>query len=225
MTKNKQPKNANSVFVHALEFNNVNKIVDLHIEVFPDYFLTHLGRGILLLFYSHFVNNRNNIAVLAEVSGSPVGFVSGVLKPSEFYREFYKRHFFTIAVTVFVRMFLSNVVRAGVCERVGQIIPAFISRFGVSNRESSDARESDISFGINARLLSIGLVGDFRGTGIAEKMVSCFCNLAASKGADTVGLTVFLSNLSAIRFYEKNGWQKESTNATEVAYRRSVSVE
>lgn len=217
------PFKSDDVFVRPLGPGDVDKIVELHIEVFPDYFLTHLGSRFLRLFYYQFVNNKNNIAVLAEVDGRPVGFVSGVVKSSDFYQDFYRRHFFMIAITVFARMFLSSVVCAGVFERAGQIVPALIARFGGSRLgKSNDIRVYNNSLEIKARLLSIGVSPDVRGAGIAEKMVNCFCRLAGYSGAKTVGLTVFSYNSRAINFYNKNGWHKESENEIEIAYSRKV---
>ena len=67
--------------------------------------------------------------------------------------------------------------------------------------------------GVPADLLTIAVLPDFRGQGIAQSMLAELENWAKAKGATEVILEVDTKNEAAIRLYELAGYEKISTRA------------
>lgn len=70
-----------------------------------------------------------------------------------------------------------------------------------------------VAAGVPADLLTIAVLPDFRGQGIAQSMLAKLENWAKEKGATEVILEVDTKNESAIRLYEFAGYEKISTRA------------
>ena len=70
-----------------------------------------------------------------------------------------------------------------------------------------------VAAGVPADLLTIAVLPDFRGQGIAQSMLADLESWAKAKGATEVILEVDTKNDSAIRLYEFAGYEKISTRA------------
>ena len=70
-----------------------------------------------------------------------------------------------------------------------------------------------VAAGVPADLLTIAVLPDFRGQGIAQSMLSAMESWAQVKGATEVILEVDTKNEGAIRLYEFAGYEKISTRA------------
>ncbi len=208
----------------ALNSDDLIAVADLHAEAFPNYFLTHLGTTVLKLFYAQFVDNPNNIGIVAESYGKVIGFVTGTLQSPILYRKFYRQHFLKIASTVFARLLDDPVVRGGFFARISHVRRALVALFAGAGAGAGagaslhdfGGNESITATAIITRLLSIGVSLNNRGSGIANKLVDCYCDALASLGESVVGLSVLNDNLRAITFYKNSGWvcEFETPNST-----------
>ena len=70
-----------------------------------------------------------------------------------------------------------------------------------------------VAAGVPADLLTIAVLPDFRGQGIAQSMLAALESWAQEKGATEVILEVDTKNESAIRLYEFAGYEKISIRA------------
>jgi ribosomal-protein-alanine N-acetyltransferase len=70
-----------------------------------------------------------------------------------------------------------------------------------------------VAAGVPADLLTIAVLPDFRGQGIAQSMLADLESWAKAKSATEVILEVDTKNESAIRLYEYAGYEKISTRA------------
>ena len=70
-----------------------------------------------------------------------------------------------------------------------------------------------VAAGVPADLLTIAVLPDFRGQGIAQSMLADLESWAKAKSATEVILEVDTKNESAIRLYEFAGYEKISTRA------------
>ena len=70
-----------------------------------------------------------------------------------------------------------------------------------------------VAAGVPADLLTIAVLPDFRGKGIAQSMLADLESWAKAKSATEVILEVDTKNESAIRLYEFAGYEKISTRA------------
>ncbi len=78
--------------VRRIQGEDLPGIASLHRQVFPDYFLTHLGQGFLQRFYREFVDRPGNYGCVAIHDGRPIGVVVGTTDADTFYSQFYSRN-------------------------------------------------------------------------------------------------------------------------------------
>lgn len=194
-------------------------MVSLHQQLFPDYFLTHLGPTFLELFYAQFAGRGPDLGFIGEVVGSPVGFVVGTVDPVNVYRSFYRRHLLRLAPIVVARVLRDRQVRSLLAPRLRHVAVAASS---ILRRSPSRAAPQAAS-PRTARLLSIGVLADHRGQGIAEALATQFCASCAEAGVHRVGLSVQTENGRAIAFYEKTGWLRGGASRTGIEFVREVA--
>lgn len=210
--------------------SDLEAIARIHMEVFPSYFLSQLGIKFIVRFYSMFVDSVSHIGYVAEVDGQPVGFVVGTTNARELYRTFYRKNFFRTAFLIVWNTLTNPVVRGGLNKRISHVITALKS---LANIQSSEPASQDANFLndaeasrpslVKTRLLSIGVLNQFRGTGVAASLASRFLARCNEVNVDVVGLSVKADNDSAIRFYEKNGWLEETRTRAVIFYYTSTS--
>jgi ribosomal protein S18 acetylase RimI-like enzyme len=207
------------VTIRELRPEDVRSVVDLHEQLFPEYFLTHLGATFLELFYAQFTGRGPDFGFIGEVAGSPVGFVVGTVDPLNVYRAFYRRHLLRLALIVAARVLTDRQVRSLLAPRLRHVAMAASS---VLRRSPSRAAPQAGSLPA-ARLLSIGVLADHRGQGVAEALAARFCARCAEAGVERVGLSVQTENGRAIAFYERTGWQRGGASRTGIEFVRQVA--
>jgi ribosomal protein S18 acetylase RimI-like enzyme len=204
--------------IRLLERRDLRAAAELHQRVFADYFLGHMGRRFLELFYAEFVGNPGNYGFVAIREHRLVGTVIGSVDLDRFFHDFYRRRFLSLAGAVAAQIIRDPYVRGNLPARVSHVGRAARSWLGRSPRRET-AASSDWP---PAQLLSIGLDEEPRGMGIAEALVARFCDALAADGVDAVGLSVRPDNPRAIAFYERTGWLVQRVGPTSVTFCRSL---
>lgn len=134
------------LMVRALRSNDLDEVVNLHIEIFPDYFLTALGKEILRLYYMQFMDiTDKNIVAVAVRSGEIVGCVVGSSDHAR-YKKFYRRHFLDIGLAVLLRFATNPVVRNGLIARIHHVREAFAALAA-----DTDAKADMLCAGLKSR--------------------------------------------------------------------------
>ena len=208
-----------SVITRQPTIADIKALASVHRDVFPDYFLSHLGQKAVEAFYSNIITGtEENFSSIAECNGQLIGFVAGARDSSRFFRNLYRNHFIDMALGVLQGVLASAVFRKQLWDRRSQILRALRSKFLAAPKTDTQHVVSKAKF----RLLSIGVLPNHRKSGIAEAMLSHFLQQLDSAGIQEVGLSVFDSNKRAIRFYEKTGWQVEFQLGKSIYFWRGV---
>jgi len=208
-------------YVRWMRSDDVAGAALLHRIAFPDYFLTHMGQGFLERFYSEFVDRSSNYGFVAIGDEKLVGSVVGTLDSGRFFSRFYRRHFLSLALTLAGRVIVDPYIRRNLVSRMAHVRQALSSRF--TRRQRTDPAIDPSAAGqVPARLLSIGVHPEKRGSGLAEQLVDSYCEALWQDGLERVGLSVRPENQRAIAFYEKTGWQRVGASAASVQYTRST---
>ena len=97
-------------------------------------------------------------------------------------------------------MFTSKVVIKTLTISVYYKVIALCKKRFVDKKNLGDKR-------LYSNLLSIGVMDDYRGTGIAKRLVDEFEKKSRNAGYRTMELVVFNDNTQARKFYEKCGWE------------------
>lgn len=180
-----QPLNFRSATMQDLE-----GIVDVHFNAFPDHFLTKLGRGFLLEMYAGFLNVSSGIILVAVTSNCVVGFAAGSSSPDVFFSRLRKDRFVYFlfhAIPALIRQ--PNLV-------IKKLIGAATYR-GDKPDSVSDA----------ALLSSLAVRVDYSGRHIGASLLKEFERVMEMSGENNIYLiTDKIGNDKVNGFYKKNGY-------------------
>lgn len=168
--------------------------------------MTLLGPRWLTALYRRQLEARDSISLVAtDADGGILGFCVGG-RPGlvqEFLRTAARRH----ALLIFWKSLVHAPVRKHAFSQL-------LRRLGVRPRPAGPpARVPQRIWWTQGRadLLSIGVLPETRGTGVAGKLIEAFREVGLERGLAYLGLTVQSDNTRAIAFYKKHGWEDLDT--------------
>jgi len=166
---------------------NIEKI---HLNSFPQFFLTRLGYSFLKTYYRNCVKSKEDISICAinEENEKLFGFAVGCFNSKDFNKRLIFSNLLEFSYQALVLLFTKPI--------------ALIRLFkNLSKNNNKDDK------GNYAELLSIGVLPDKKGFDIGYNLLVKFENQVREKGIDTVTLTTDAdSNDSVLRFYKKSGY-------------------
>jgi len=183
--------------VRKVTLQDIESIVDVHIESFPGFFLSALGAPFLRHFYAGIASAREGIAfVYLNDAGRPAGFVAGTSNPRGFYSRLLKRSWYKFAFASLVPILKK---------------PAIATRIARALLHPSENPPGEDVTG----LYSIGVLPELQGTGAGKKLVQAFLDEARGRGCRRVFLTTDHDKNDAVNaFYAGLGFSVERTFAT-----------
>lgn len=191
--------------VEPLSHKTLESLAECHIRCFPGYFLTNCGPRLVALFYEDFLESPIAMGFVAidHATGMVVGFVTGNTDGPAYRQWSLWRQRGLRAKLLVGRLFCSIRLWGQVLLRAvraaGSVLTRLAGKGGAGGLDPRDAK---------ARLLSIGVLPEMRGSGVAAALIEQFENACRARGETRVGLSVFADNSRAIRFYEKSGWTR-----------------
>lgn len=193
---------------------DADAIADIHLEAFPEYFLTRLGRTFLKRYYRSFLSEPHS-AVIGFVDGRPCAFAVGTTNLRRFYRDLYLPNLLVFGALVARASIADWRILRLVAERarIVKLVLRVLVRRPVHDREL-DGRSSV--------LFSIAVRPTAQGSGLAGEALEQFVRLERTKGARRMELTVFDHNDRAIGFYEKHGWLRRGGNGKSLLYELDI---
>ena len=66
--------------IRKATLNDVNVIVEIHLDAFKGFFLTSLGKAFLKFYYSCFIKNKETVTMVAEENNIIYGFSAATKK-------------------------------------------------------------------------------------------------------------------------------------------------
>ena len=177
--------------IRKAKTSDVDSIVAIHNQAFPDFFLTTLGNRFLRLYYTCMCNCKDALTLCAIDEGTLVGFSSTALKSEGFNTKLIK-HNSVIFVMEAIKLLFTK--------------PTALVRL-VKNftKKSSDMEDN----GDYAELFSIGVSPLCQGKGVGSLLLSSNERMIREMGGvKRLSLTTDKNNNeSAIAFYQRNGYK------------------
>lgn len=173
--------------IRTAEKEDIKQVVRIHIERFPNFFLSSLGKQFLKTFYRSFLKLPGLLIVL-EDENKIKGFACGNYSNHSFYKKLLLKNIGNFTF-IGINLIFSN--------------PKGILRI-LSNLKKSNGIEIEF-----AELLSIATVKNKKGYG--AKLLNAFedeLKINPFKNAEKISLTTdYENNDKAIRFYKQNDYQ------------------
>jgi GNAT superfamily N-acetyltransferase len=182
----------------GIDKRHIPQIVEVHLEAFPNFFLTFLGPRFLREFYKSFLYDFVGIGFVAEDSKSSevLGVIVGPLVPAGYFKRLLKRRWWAFclaSVTVVLK-------RPIIIRRL------FRALFYRGEAPSGQQR---------ALLSSVAVSPRMQGQSVGQALVRRWVEEVERRGYSGCYLTTDAHNNDKINhFYQKLGWRVESTYTT-----------
>lgn len=180
---------ATKAVIRPMTYGDIDDVVRVHLQSFPGFFLTFLGRDFLKLLYRSVCNDPNGIALVGCYDGQIDGFAVGVMHQGSFFRRLVKRQKWSFALAT-----LSAV------SRHPSIVPRLFR--ALHRHQEADAACAE------AGLLSLAVRPQSQGQGIGRMLIAAFSDAMAQRGASAFSLTTDRDkNDRTNRFYRQLGFR------------------
>ncbi len=204
-----------SFTIKSMREADLDAVVTIHRQSFPDSRSTKLGKPFLRKMYHWFVTFQPELAFVACIDGRPSGFVTGAIGGSS-------RKIFRYALWEILGGFLRHPVlllQPEMFDYWYSYLSSFAPKYKKTNPQALDKQTF-----VKATLDSIAVSPRARGKDIGKSLVRAFENAAQQKGATIVALGVERDNITARRLYESRGWKlmKENEKVNSAKYSKSI---
>ena len=172
-----------------------------HAKCFPGRFMAEMGYHWLCALYRFFIKHRGSICRIAvDAEGNIVGLAVG--GNPHIRDEFLSSALFRYPHLIFWKFLSKQLVRRVLLQELA----------GKLRRKRAAAHSGDTkspSIGIRSgNLLSICVLPDYKGTGVAGKLIESYQLACKTEGYERLTLSVLSKNSRAVAFYKKHGWRQ-----------------
>ncbi len=180
--------------VRQATYEDLKQIVEIHEQCFPNSFSTKLGH--LEAFYSTYMERSPELFLVGVNDNRIEGFCMGYyLENTGFMSTFLKQNFLPLALQM-GKLLVSGEKAAWL--KFKKILKKSES-FQIIDEKYKNIPEQEIG-----DLLSICVVPDVRGKGLASELMLNYISTLKEKGRKVCFLTVDVNNERAIHFYQKH---------------------
>lgn len=175
-----------SVTVRKAKKEDLDKVVSIHFERFPNFFLTTLGKSFLNVFYKGFLKDPGILLVLID-NNEIQGFAAGSRSNKSFFKNLVKNNFFEFTFSG-IQILLTK--------------PQALKRIFSNTKK---AQEIDVVY---AELLSIATVINKKGYG--KILLDHFEKEVSRKNTENLPLSLttdYENNEKAVKFYKDCGYK------------------
>jgi ribosomal protein S18 acetylase RimI-like enzyme len=193
----------NSIIVKPIDNTCIDQIVVIHLRAFHESTLSLFGRDVLVKWYKWHFSAPNECYGFGAFEGDCLkGFcLAGIFRDAEVF--FFRENFIYMLYQALIHPRL--IINKQTINRLKQIFQAFKGRLVIGTKKAEKVtRPRSEKFGI----LSIAVDPNSQGSGIGSLLMNEVELLAKQKDISSIRLTVDPANKTAVRFYEKQGWQK-----------------
>ena len=186
--------------IKALEVH-IPGMAQCHIKSFPERFMTEMGYRWLCALYQFFIKHRGGICRVAiEANGKVIGLAAG--GDPHIREEFLSSALFRYPHLIFWKFLSKRLVRRVLLQELARTLQQkHAAAHSGDNKEPSAGIRS-------GNLLSICVLPDCEGTGVAGKLIESFQCACKAKGYERLTLSVLGDNGRAVAFYKKHGWRQ-----------------
>lgn len=170
--------------------NDVNTIVDIHIDAFKGFFLTSLGSSFLNFYYTCFIKSKETVTMVAKENGVIYGFSASTNVCKGFNSRLIKSNLFIFGVLSLKMLFTT---------------PRSLLRLLKNLTKKSEGLEDNEDY---AELYSIGVSKAAQGKGIGKILLAASERVMKEEGVKRVSLTTdYDNNDQAVKFYQSMGYE------------------
>ena len=183
----------------------------LHVAHLPHGFFPKLGLRFVRQYHRTFIRSPHAVALAVGPPGDPDGILLGVLAPRDHYQWVLRRQGFRLALAGLVSLLGQPRLFAGfIRRRLPRYARALRSLAG--SRSPSNGASHEAPAPVAAVLSHIVVDPRSQGGGTGARLVEAFVDEARRAGLQRVRATTLEGSDGAVRFYERVGWQRQSSS-------------
>ena len=176
--------------IRKATINDVNTIVEIHLDAFKGFFLTSLGSDFLKFYYTCFVKSSETVTMVAEEEDMVYGFSASAKVCKGFNSRLIKQNLLSFGL-LSLKLLFTN--------------PGALIRLAKNLTKKCDSVEDNEDY---AELYSIGVDSHQHGKGIGKKLLAKTEDVMKLEGVERVSLTTdYYNNESAVGFYHSMGYE------------------
>lgn len=166
----------------------INDIVEIHMNAFPNFFLTFLGKGFLKQLYLSYYEDSNSNIIICEKGNKIVGFVAYSGDYSGFYKRILRKRFFQFSYYSFLALLKQ---------------PSILKRLLTAFKKSEDVKKDEAY----VELASIAVDVNMQHCGVGKKLIDYLKQNVDFNCYSYINLeTDAINNNSTNNFYKDNGF-------------------
>lgn len=170
--------------------NDVDTIVEIHLDAFKGFFLTSFGSAFLKFYYTCFVKNNETVTIVAEEDGVIYGFSASTKVCKGFNSRLIRSNLFAFGMLSLKMLFTT---------------PRSLLRLVKNLNKKGEGAEDNEDY---AELYSIGVNKKAQGKGVGKKLLAALELEMKVSGVKRVSLTTdYDNNDQAIGFYHSMGYE------------------
>ena len=206
-----------SVSIKQAQIPNVSGMAHCHIFAFPGRFMTEMGPRWLSALYRFFIKHPGGVCYVAvDSAGQEVGFAVG--GEPDIRQQFLRSAMLRYPHIILWKFLTSSLVRAVLLEELFKKL--HLKREEISS-EHIGTHKTTTKCG---NLLSICVLPDYKGAGIASRLIETFQKACAVKGYRRLTLSVLSDNSRAIAFYKKHRWYETGTTGASTKFALDLDI-
>lgn len=192
------------MLIKNITLADVDQLMKIHNRTFTkDHFSSYFPENLLREYLSQLLGvNEYNIAAFHN-SGEMIGFLIAGNKSKEVLKRFTAKNFSIIFFQIIRHPYF-------LYEKTIEIV---LKMLHIKSNSSE-----------KLRLYLIEIDHEYQGAGVGKKLLDFFEDMLKSKNIFSYGLSVRKNNLQAIRFYEKNNFQREFVNLKSVYFVKELTT-
>jgi ribosomal protein S18 acetylase RimI-like enzyme len=167
----------------------IKEVVEVHLNAFPNFFLSTLGTGFLKTYYRCFAEHANGNLIVAMYGDKVVAFAAATSICHGFNFSLLKKNLFAFG-WCFMRLLFTK--------------PMALVRLKKNLTKTLEEVGDDEDY---AELYSIGTTAIVQGKGVGTKLIQQLEKQLKIRGVSKLSLTTdYVDNEAALCFYKKNGF-------------------
>ena len=203
--------NLRAVKIEETRQVHVKGMAQCHAKSFPGRFMTEMGCHWLCALYRFFITHHGGICrVAVDTDGKVVGLAVG--GNPHIREEFLSTAMLRYPHLIFWKFLSKRLVRRVL---LGELAGKLRRKRPVAHSGDTKASNAGIRTG---NLLSICVLPDYKGTGVAGKLIESFQLACSAEGYERLTLSVLSENNRAVVFYEKHGWRQSEISGESIRF-------
>lgn len=178
------------MIIRKATINDVNSIVEIHLDAFKGFFLTSLGSKFLTFYYACFVKSKETVTMVAEEDKKIIGFSASTTKSKGFNSRLIMNNMYDFSILSLKMLFTT---------------PNALFRLVKNLTKKGEGVVDNEDY---AELYSIGVSKAVQGKGVGKKLLTASEQAMKEEGVKRVSLTTdYDNNDKALWFYHSMGYE------------------